>query len=298
MDSVMTIPEALEAAAAALAAKNMAQVEALCGAILQQYPANPQALEMLAIALAARGRSAEALARYRSGVEQMHNELLQTKLPFGLNSLRAMGLQPRGILDIGAYEGSFAQMAKHFFPQAPVLMIEAQPGKEQMLKAVAAALPGVDYRMVLLGSENRTQAQFQLTNPAGNSSGSSLYAEQSGFARQALTLPMRTLDDVLAQSPARLFDMLKLDVQGAELDVLRGAARTLAGIEVIITELSLLEYNKGAPLIGEVMARLDELGFALFDLFAISRTSSGGLLQADGIFLRRDSGLWPRGPFL
>jgi hypothetical protein len=102
----------------------------------------------------------------------------------------------------------------------------------------------------------------------------------------------------VAEFSGRDFDMLKLDVQGAELDVLRGAARTLAGIEVIVIELSLQEYNKGAPLIAEVMARLDALGFALFDMFGVSRTPAGVLLQSDGIFLRRDSRFWPKGPFL
>jgi FkbM family methyltransferase len=54
---------------------------------------------------------------------------------------------------------------------------------------------------------------------------------------------MRRLDDVLAEMPGREFDLLKIDVQGAEIDVLRGAGRTLAGVEAIVIELSLLEYN-------------------------------------------------------
>ena len=83
---------------------------------------------------------------------------------------------------------------------------------------------------------------------------------------------------VLTEFPRHNFNMLKLDVQGAELDVLRGAARTLCGIEVIIIELSLLEYNKGAPLIGDVMARLADLGFNLFDMFPGSRAQSSNTM--------------------
>jgi Methyltransferase FkbM domain len=107
---------------------------------------------------------------------------------------------------------------------------------------------------------------------------------------------MRRLDDVLAEMPGREFDLLKVDVQGAEIDVLRGGVRTLAGIVAIVIELSLLEYNKGAPLIGEVMRWLAEQGFALFDVFPVSRIPAGALLQVDRIFLRRGSSLWPRAP--
>jgi FkbM family methyltransferase len=294
----MVLSDALKDAAAALAGNDMARAEVLCREILKAHPLQAQALDMLAAALVAQGRAAEALAGYRAIVDVLHRGLLATQLPFGLQTLQGLGFRPKGILDVGAYEGSFAIMAKHFFPQAPVVMFEAQPGKEERLKAVAAALPGVDYRMALLGPETRAQAWFQLVNPAGDTSGSSLYEEQTRFARDVISLPMGTLDDVVAEFSGRDFDMLKLDVQGAELDVLRGAAQTLAGIEVIVIELSLQEYNKGAPLIAEVMARLDALGFALFDMFGVSRTPAGVLLQSDGIFLRRDSRFWPKGPFL
>lgn len=109
---------------------------------------------------------------------------------------------------------------------------------------------------------------------------------------------MRRLDDVLAEMPGREFDLLKIDLQGAEIDVLRGAGLTLAGVEAIVIELSLLEYNKGAPLIGETMGWLGEQGFALFDVVPLSRIPAGALLQVDGVFLRRGSSLWPKAPFL
>ena len=294
----MDLATALKDAVAALERKDLARAEEICREILKVHPLQAQALDMLAAALVAQGHTAEALAGYRAIVDGLHRGLLATQLPFGLQTLQGLGFRPKGILDIGAYEGTFAIMAKHFFPQAPVLMFEAQPGKEQILKTVAAGLADVDYRMGLLGPENRAQVPFGVVNPTGNTSGSSLYEEQTRFARDVIFLPMRTLDDVVAEFAGREFDMLKLDVQGAELDVLRGAARTLAGIEVIVIELSLQEYNKGAPLIAEVVARLDALGFALFDMFGVSRMPTGILLQSDGVFLRRDSRFWPKGPFL
>ena len=86
-------------------------------------------------------------------------------------------------------------------------------------------------------------------------------------------------------------------MQGAEIDVLRGGAQTLAGIEAIVIELSLLEYNKGAPLIGAVMRWLGEQGFSLFDVFPLTRVPTGALLQVDEVFLRHGSSFWPKAPF-
>jgi FkbM family methyltransferase len=288
---------ALDEATAALAANDLARVEAIAGEILKAQPAHLTALHLLAAALSAQGRSAEGLAAYQSAVEWLHGNLALTQVPFGLHVLQRLGFQPKGILDIGAFEGAFARTARHFFVRSPILMLEAQPGKEVQLKAVAAELPDVDHRIVLLGAENRVDVAFHHVNAGINSSGSSLYDEQTGYPRDTISLPMRRLDDVLAEMPGHEFDLLKIDVQGAEIDVLRGGVRTLAGIEAIVIELSLLGYNKGAPLIGAVMRWLGEQGFALFDVFPLVRIPAGALLQVDGIFLRRGSSLWPRAPF-
>lgn len=290
----MTAPDE---AAAALAANDVARAEAIAGAICKTQPAHPQALQVLAAALSAQGRVTEALAAYHSAVEWLHGNLAVTRTPFGLHVLHALGFRPKGILDIGAFEGAFALTVRHFFAQAPILLLEAQPGKEAQLKAIAAHLPDVDYRMVLLGAENREHVPFHQVNAAINSSGSSLYEEQTRYPRDTIWLPMRTLDEVLTELPGREFDLLKIDVQGAEIDVLRGGEQTLAGIEAIVIELSLLEYNKGAPLIGEVMSWLSAHGFSLFDVFPLARVPTGALLQVDGVFLRRGSSLWPGAPF-
>jgi hypothetical protein len=125
--------------------------------------------------------------------------------------------------------------------------------------------------------------------------GSSLYGEQTGHSRHMRELRMRTLDETV--SALGSFDLVKLDVQGAEIDVLSGAEKTISSTEVIIAELSIVEFNKGAPLAIEVIGRMDELGFPLFDFASEIRDRKGRLLQANGTFVRRNSGLWPQPPF-
>lgn len=285
---------ALDEAAAALAANDMARVEAIAREILKTQPAHPVALHLLAAALSATGPGGRGTGRLPVG-----RGMAARQPGADASSLRAecaakAGLSAQGHSRHRRVRGAFARTARHFFAQSPILMLEAQPGEEVQLKAIAAQLPDVDYRIVLLGAENRADVAFHHVNAAINSSGSSLYDEQTSYPRDTISLPMRTLDDVLAEMPGREFDLLKIDVQGAEIDVLRGAGRTLAGVEAIVIELSLLEYNKGAPPIGETMRWLGEQGFALFDVFPLSRIPAGALLQGTGFSCAADPARGPR----
>jgi hypothetical protein len=110
--------------------------------------------------------------------------------------------------------------------------------------------------------------------------------------RKTITLDMQTLDDATSRhaTPGPL--LVKLDVQGYELEVLRGATRTLESAEVIVMELSLLEYNRGAPLLGQVLAEVGALGYTIYDICGQHRRpASRALLQVDAVFVREDSRL-------
>jgi FkbM family methyltransferase len=81
--------------------------------------------------------------------------------------------------------------------------------------------------------------------------------------------------------------LLKLDVQGSELDVLRGGRRTLAQAVAIEVELTILALYEGQPLISEVTAFLAEAGFGLVAIEPGYRDlRTGRLAQLDGLFVR------------
>jgi hypothetical protein len=80
---------------------------------------------------------------------------------------------------------------------------------------------------------------------------------------------------------------MKLDVQGAELDVLTGAGALLENCEALIAELSLLRMNEGAPIAAEIIGELHELGFYCTDLCEVHRSvRTGTALQIDVLFTR------------
>jgi hypothetical protein len=81
-------------------------------------------------------------------------------------------------------------------------------------------------------------------------------------------------------------DLIKIDVQGAELDVIAGAKTALSRCEALIAELSLAGYNKDAPLIGETLPAITQLGFRCVDICELHRAPTGNVLQADFLFVR------------
>lgn len=80
-------------------------------------------------------------------------------------------------------------------------------------------------------------------------------------------LQTKRLDDV---PEAMGVDYLKMDVQGAELDILRGAERTLASALVVHTEVAFVEMYRGQPLFAEVDAELRRHGFMFHRFFGIA----------------------------
>ena len=199
-----------------------------------------------------------------------------------LRNLARIDFRPGGIVDVGANVGAWAREAASIFPGCPIHMIEGQTSLEPQLKAT-----GFPYTLTLVGPENVDAAPFYMAG-----TGSSLLPEVTGFEKERVELPVRKLDDLepIQSLPAPL--LLKLDVQGYELKVLAGAAETLRRTEVLLAEVSLLEYNKGSPLMHEVISWLANREFLPYDICGgLRRSSDKALFQTDMIFVRRDSEL-------
>jgi hypothetical protein len=124
-------------------------------------------------------------------------------------------------------------------------------------------------------------------------SGSSVLPELTDVPRSLLDLPMTTLDAVVPAEARNA--LLKLDVQGYELEVLAGGPRTLAGAAAVLIEVSLLPYNEGAPLLAEVVSYLHARGFLSYDVCgALRRREDLALWQTDLLFLPEQSRLRER----
>ena len=177
-----------------------------------------------------------------------------------------------GIFHVGAHRGQEA--ADYDRIRKPVLWVEAIPEIADSLEESVRAL----YRQIVvcacLSSRDGDEVQFHIANNDGQSS--SLYPFKSGksgpgvlWPDQALhmsstrALVTRTVDSILTESNLGLgnLDHWIVDVQGAELDVLKGATKSMVGCRSMLVETSSLNIYDGGARFDEVRGFLKSQGF-------------------------------------
>lgn len=205
-----------------------------------------------------------------------------------LELARRSGFQPTAIVDVGAYIGDWARMAHELFPSSSIVMIDANPENEAALADTARKL-GANAKcfIALLGPERSEKVTlFQ------NRTGTSVLKELTTYQTKQVEVPMFTIDELLAGEGLVGPLLLKLDVQGFELEVLRGAGRVLAESELVVLEVSTLPFNEGAPLFAEVISFMADRGFDVFDFCGQARRDSdSALFQIDVLFAKGNSRL-------
>lgn len=207
-----------------------------------------------------------------------------------LRNMKRLGFQPATVIDVGAYLGKWTRMCKRIFPNAQVLMCEPQPGKAVVLRQTVAELSGVSYEAVLLGPEVGGPVEFYVYE-----SGSSVYTFRNAARSQRIQLPVTTLEAVTTGTPFAAPDLIKIDVQGGELDVLRGGTEVMRHAEAIILEVSIVDEYVGAPIFHEVQTYMADHGFRVYDICTIWRNVPRKCMnQMDVIFVRGESALFDR----
>lgn len=96
------------------------------------------------------------------------------------------------------------------------------------------------------------------------------------------------LDDEIMLDSLRRPAAMKIDVQGAEMLVLRGATELLSMIDAVLVECSFVELYDGQALVDDVIGFLRDRGFRLTAMVAGATDPRGMLVQADLLFARRD----------
>lgn len=174
--------------------------------------------------------------------------------------LKNMNVNPSVIYDIGASLLHWTRKAKDVWPNAQYFLADATETTREFLAA-----SGYPYYLGVLSDEDGKLVTFyeDPQNPGGNSyykENTQFYSEEHGKPRISLTL-----DTVTAKLPKP--DLIKIDVQGAELDILRGGKECLASAKDVILEAQHVDYNIGAPKFDEVIEFMKENGFELVSRF-------------------------------
>jgi FkbM family methyltransferase len=192
------------------------------------------------------------------------------------------------VLDVGANRGQFAVLARERFPAAQLYCFEPLAGAEERLRRVLEGDAASQVFAVALSD----WAGSSPMNVAASDDSSSLLSPSDlqttvfpgteTVAKQdvAVARLVEVLDPTTLKRPS----LLKIDVQGAELQVLRGAAEVLHEIDIVLVECSFVELYEGQALADDVIGFLRERRFILDGVYSPSYDKAGRCVQADLLF--------------
>lgn len=196
-----------------------------------------------------------------------------------LSNMKRCGYDPRGIVDGGAFEGKFILDVWKLW-KVPALIVEPQPSKKAVLEMIARRVPGSMHIPCALGRETG-RVQF-----ACDESNSRVVDTTEG-----IEVKMVTLDELLDSQNDFCPDLLKLDLQGNELNALTGAVQTLQRFELILLEVSVIRIGP-VPIFHEVQDFMNNSGFRFYDVVPqYYRPRDNALWQMDVFYVRKNSKL-------
>jgi FkbM family methyltransferase len=198
------------------------------------------------------------------------------------------------VLDVGAFEGGYAGELRAAGYEGWIVSIEPVGSSYGRLRGAADADPRWRTLQLALGSESEQRS----INVAGNAVLSS-FLPHSTYALHELGemtrtvevehVAVRTLDDVIGECTAGIPDprlFLKIDTQGWDLEVLKGAAATLPAVLGVQVELSLKPIYEGMPAYAQTMGHLQELGFEPTGIYPVVRDRDMRVMEVDCVLVR------------
>jgi len=204
------------------------------------------------------------------------------------------GRKVRTVLDVGACFGEYSLRFARRWPEARVIAFEPNPETFEQLQTAVKGDPQV--QTVPLGAFSKSGTRsFFLNSWAGACSlldrpqrGPAYHSPRAVHVDQT-EVPVVRLDEWAAeQGLDGEIDLLKLDIQGAELEALKGAEALLPRVGCILSEVHFYANYEGACLLDELWAYLRSQGFTLYQLYSEWGARDGQLVQGDALFIRDD----------
>lgn len=215
--------------------------------------------------------------KFNGIIERWQNK---RKMKKALNTLQDNGYFIKNVYDIGANSGKWTRDMSKVLPNANFFMFEANETHRHDLSR-----RGHPFFIEILASEEIEKKFFSI-----GGTGDSLYLENTQFycENDYRWVKTRTLDKIIEENNLEKPNFIKLDVQGAELDILKGAEHSLEQCHLICMECPILEYNIGAPTFNDYVEFMGAIGFTPLQILEQHLVNSE-LVQFDIIFIKKST---------
>lgn len=198
---------------------------------------------------------------------------------------KELGFYPKTIFDVGVGKGTFPIYES--FPNSFHLLIEPLQEFENEIINILGNLKGKAY----FAAASSYNGEAEINIHQDHLEGSSLLKENMGPEFDGTKRKVRVIkmDTILKDENLKGPFMIKVDVQGAELDVLEGGKEVLRNTELVLLEVSLFGFMRESPQLVDVVKFMKDLGFVVYDIYSLTRRPlDNALAQCDLAFVKEN----------
>lgn len=211
--------------------------------------------------------------------------------PFEVQKRLLYGAADLVIFDVGAYVGEVATKYKQIFPQSTIYCFEPFPASFQKLNQLCRDTSIKTHQIAFSDKEGTTTFHTNVDLSCNSllpptESDYKCYSAKS-IKDGEIQVDTNTIDNFCFDSDISGIDILKLDVEGAEVKVLDGASKMLSkqAIKLIYSEVMFIPHYTQGCLFHELATFLNSYGYTLFNLYHLKSARNGQLRWGNAIFL-------------
>jgi FkbM family methyltransferase len=212
---------------------------------------------------------------------KIFNRAYDHKLNHNLLFLINKGLKINVIFDIGAFRGDWSKsLNETALKNKDFYLFEANEENKEFL-----VNSGFKFFLNVLSDQKKEVTFF-----SRSSTGDSYLVEQTSFYQNDLKPILKQtvkLDDLVKKEKLPFPDFIKIDTQGSELDILKGAHQSISLCSLIYLECPIIEYNLNAPNLNEYISHLNSINFIPFDICEVHRIDNV-VIQIDILFIKKN----------
>lgn len=227
------------------------------------------------------------------GLKSKKKNTAKTDDPFLAQQLLFEEMDELVIFDIGAYVGKISETYLTTFPKAAVYSFEPFPDSFAQLSETAVRSDGQIKPNNIAVSDSIGKVSFNINKDL---TCNSIFDRPNNAARyyspkaeniDQIEVNTVTVDAFCVANTLNRIDIMKIDVEGAELKVFNGTRQMFLqnNIGIIYTEVMFVKHYEGGCMYNEVASYLEQYGFTLFNIYNMKRAKNGQLRYGNAIFL-------------
>lgn len=185
------------------------------------------------------------------------------------NILKEIGFKPKHIVDVGANRGSWTREALKYFPDCYYTLVEPQRWMRDEIKDLLGSNKKITFHAVGAGE---VSGRSKLTIHERDDSCTFRMTESEAYQRgfKQIDVPVVTLNEIISGSDTSPPDIIKIDAEGLDIEVLKGASNFFGITEVFLVESGVMNksFSNDAK---SVINFMDMKGYRLFDITDLNR---------------------------